>query len=99
MDTVGPDDHASLLRDRCAALGMTTDASHLVAVHEDLLHREAFPQLNASRNGRIGEQLVEYLPPRVVTRSDAVARWRRATEGDGAEIEGQPGNGGTVRGD
>src|ERR1700686_649904 len=99
MDAVGPNDHASLLRNSCSAWAMTADASYLVTVQENLLHREAFPQFSPSRNGRIDEQLVEYLPPRVVTLGEAVARWGRAAESERAEVEGQPGNGGTVRGD
>src|SRR5579872_1879146 len=99
MDAIGPDDHMSLLHNGCSPWAMTTNARDALAVHDDLLHREAFPQLSPGLNGGLNEDMVKHLSSWIVTLGDAVARWGRAAESNGAEIEGQPGNRGTVRGD
>ncbi|GAC1626752.1 MAG: hypothetical protein NVS4B9_18320 [Ktedonobacteraceae bacterium] len=72
MDAVGPDDYACLLCDGCSAGGMATDASHLIAVHEDLLHREAFPQFDASLHGSFNEDSVQHFAPGSIPHTDTV---------------------------
>ncbi len=60
---IGTDDDASLLRDRCTIQGATSDARHTVAIQKDLLHRKAFPHLDARLGGGIDKYFVEHAPP------------------------------------
>src|SRR5437867_8316991 len=60
---IGADDDTCLLRDCCTIQSETPDASHTVAIHQDLLHRKAFAHLHARTGSGIDKYFVEHAPP------------------------------------
>ena len=72
VDAISANDDLRLLFDTCTVPCVTADPGHPVAVPDQALQRELFPELDAAHDGSIDEQLVEHGAPRTEATPPAV---------------------------
>ena len=75
------------------------DATHMLAVYEHFLDREALPQLGTGGHNRVDKNLVQHRTPWTIPLGDAVRPWRRTGKGERTEIEDTLGDWRAVGGD
>ena len=87
VEAVGADHDPGALGDRRASPRVTADAGHDSVGGEQLVDREAVPQLGARLDGGVDQQLVEHGPARAVAARDAVDRPRGPGDRQRPEVE------------
>ena len=87
VPAVGADHDAGALGDRASSVRAPADAGHPPAIEQQLVDREALPQLGAGLDGGVDQELVEDRAPRRVRVRHPVDRPRGARELQRAEVE------------